>query len=80
MDIERDWRLTNQECYLKNRTLEYRRYPSGAAHDHCEFCFQTFGEMAEGLREGYCTQDEYHWICCACYTDFKAQFCWTLSK
>jgi predicted Fe-S protein YdhL (DUF1289 family) len=32
------------------------------------------------LHEGYCTQDEYHWICDQCFKDFKERFHWTVEN
>ena len=31
---------------------------------------------ASGRAKGYSTKDEYHWICPACYKDFKDLFQW----
>jgi hypothetical protein len=30
----------------------------------------------EALHEGYCTLDDYHWICSECFHDFKELFGW----
>ena len=45
-------------------------------HEHCEFCFDKFGESEGMLHSGYCTLDGYRWICEQCYQDFKDQFEW----
>jgi hypothetical protein len=40
-----DWRLRNQERYLKGATLYRRQYEPASEqndHDHCEFCFTKF--------------------------------------
>jgi len=40
-----DWRLMNQERYLKGVTLSWRAYvPANPTndHDHCEFCQAKF--------------------------------------
>jgi Zn-finger protein len=76
-----DWRLTNQESYLKCASLENRPYEPASQendHDHCEFCFVKFTALAmpETRQEGYSTPDGYRWICTACYTDFKDLFDW----
>ena len=74
-----DWRLTGQEKYLTGVSLSRKAYkkPSDAwDHDHCEFCSAKFSQMENDLHEGYATEDEYHWICEACYNDFKDRFQW----
>ena len=40
-----DWRLTNQEGYLREATLTWKRYHAPHEtwdHDHCEFCWAKF--------------------------------------
>jgi hypothetical protein len=76
MDKQRDWRLTNQEKYLKNVELKYSAYDKVGEHDHCEFCMAKFSEQNEDLHEGYCMIDEYRWICTQCFEDFKDLFHW----
>ena len=78
-----DWRITNQENYLRGVTLTRRLYRQNAKnlqwdHDHCNFCFATFSLLQQegALREGYCTLDDYHWICLDCFEDFKELFEW----
>lgn len=67
-----DWRLTDQEEYMKNLKLYHTNYTKNN-HDHCEFCFYKF-EKKEQI--GYCTTDYYRWICEECYKDFKEVFDW----
>jgi len=78
-----DWRLTNQENYLKGVALVFRRYRQYAknpewTHDHCQFCRATFSEkdLADVLHEGYATLDDHHWVCARCFKDFKETFEW----
>jgi hypothetical protein len=78
-----DWRLQDQERYLTGAKLTfraYRRYPKNPDwdHDHCEFCGAKFmvEEAPDVLHEGYCTLDEYRWICSTCFADFRARFSW----
>ncbi len=76
-----DWRLTNQEKYLKDvilRWKKYTKYREGWEHDHCEFCWAKFMESddPEVLKEGYATEDKYRWICKQCFEDFKELFQW----
>jgi hypothetical protein len=76
-----DWRLTNQEKYLQNKSLMFSRWTQRHErndHDHCEFCFAKFGNFEESLHEGYCTEDRYRWICKDCFNDFKDRFNWTV--
>jgi hypothetical protein len=74
-----DWRLTNQETYLKGRALVRRAYNAPRPdwdHDHCEFCwakFSTDPRIAERLTEDYVTDDE-QWICEPCFADYAAMF------
>ena len=81
MRAENDWRLTNQEGYLKGVALSWRSYvPAGTGndHDHCEFCAEKFmvGGVHNTLAEGYSTQDGYRWICKTCFDDFVDLFGW----
>ena len=78
-----DWRRRGQEDYLLGKTLlhrTYRQYPANPSwdHDHCEFCWAKFmvGDDPDVLHVGYCTEDEYHWICETCFEDFKEEFRW----
>lgn len=77
MEKKDDWRLTNQENYLKNKTVYYTNYKKTGSfeHDHCAFCFCNFNSEEQ---KGYCTTDYYHWICEECYEDFKEQFRWQI--
>jgi hypothetical protein len=84
-DEESDWRLQGQEKYLVGVTLVHRAYRRYAAnprwdHDHCEFCWDKFmvEDLPDVLHEGYCTLDEYRWICATCFADFKGRFGWTV--
>jgi hypothetical protein len=74
-----DWRLTNQENYLKSKELFHTYYnqKENHNHDHCAFCMETF-ISEEQL--GYCTTDYYKWICEECYSDFKDMFEWKVVK
>ncbi len=81
MREENDWRLRNQEDYLKNKTLikvECRKPSEKWDHDHCDFCWAKFSEYDGDIHEGYCTKDESIWICEECYEDFKDMFEWKI--
>jgi Zn-finger protein len=76
-----DWRLTNQERYLKGATLVKRSYEPASKendHDHCEFCFAKFmtAALPETIHEGYATPDGYRWVCINCFEDFVDLFEW----
>jgi hypothetical protein len=78
-----DWRLTNQEKYLKDKVLhlkDYKDRKTSTDHDHCEFCFDRFSEDNKDINRGYCTEDDYYWICPTCYNDFKDLFQWRLQE
>jgi len=66
MNNAQDWRVTNQERYLRGVTLIWRTYAPASPsndHDHCEFCFAKFmpGSEPETFQEGYATVDGYRW-------------------
>lgn len=78
-----DWRLQGQERFLQRAVLRRARWTRprpGWDHDHCAFCWAKFMEedQPEVLHEGYTTPDRYHWICAACFGDFKDRFGWRL--
>ena len=82
-----DWRLTNQENYLKGVKLVRRKYIQSIEnpdldHDHCCFCWAKFSliDATEFLKEGYATSDGYHWICSQCFEDFKDRFQWAVHE
>jgi hypothetical protein len=82
-----DWRLQGQERYLKGVTLTLRKYERYAPnpswdHDHCEFCGAKFmvEDVPDVLHEGYCTADQYRWICVGCFTDFREHFEWKVEE
>ena len=72
-----DWRLMNQEKYLKNKNLLHINYnqEKNHDHDHCAFCMEKF---TTEQHKGYCTEDYYYWICEKCFDDFKGLFNWTV--
>jgi hypothetical protein len=87
MTLESDWRLRGQHKYLFGIILihrDYRRFPKNEKwdHDHCEFCSAKFTieESSNALQKGYCTEDEYHWVCEQCFKDFKGHFGWTVKE
>ena len=76
-----------QEHYLTGAMLVRRQYRRPQRnpnwnHDHCEFCWAKFmdEDFPNVLREGYCTEDEYRWICEQCFTDFREQFGWSINQ
>jgi hypothetical protein len=85
MREENDWRLTNQETYLKGVPLcrkKYVQYSDSWEHEHCEFCWAKFmnEDAPDVLREGYATEDNYRWICGQCFEDFKDLFQWEVRR
>ena len=74
-----DWRLTNQSEYLLGKTFclkKYQKRRDDWEHDHCEFCWGKFSDADGDRHEGYTTEDNYHWICHACFRDFEAMSDW----
>jgi len=78
-----DWRLRGQERYLRGADLYWRAYRRFGGnpewdHDQCSFCWAKFmvEDHPDVLHEGYCTLDEYHWICSRCFDTFKDLFGW----
>jgi hypothetical protein len=51
-------------------------------HDHCSFCWTTFTEERDPdtLQVGYATADRFHWVCPACYEDFRERFGWPTTE
>ena len=87
MADESDWRLMGQERYLTGVVLVRCRYcrpqhNSNWDHDHCAFCWAKFmiEDFPDVLHEGYCTKDEYHWICAQCFADFRDLFGWSVQQ
>ncbi|MBQ9985380.1 MAG: hypothetical protein IJP38_03625 [Oscillospiraceae bacterium] len=77
--LSEDWRLTDQEDYLKRRTLLHTHYIQPSPnwdHDHCVFCW---GKIDEKTHSSYVVEDDARfWICEECYEDFKEMFEWTV--
>jgi len=83
MREENDWRLMAQERFLEGVALKrmiWKQSYDNWDHDHCEFCFAEISEYDGVLHEGYCTLDEYHWICEECFEDFKDMFHWSVES
>ncbi len=68
-----DWRLTNQEKYMKNLIFIRKKY-DGKDHDHCSFCWSKFGYNESDISDGYCSIDGKHWVCDNCFKDFQTEF------
>jgi hypothetical protein len=84
MTRSKDWRLAGNK-HLKGALLHRRKYflwQPDWTHDHCEFCMQAIvveGDPGAGpntLTEGWATDDEYYWICDACFQDLRARMRW----
>ncbi len=76
---QNDWRLMGQEKWLAKKTLSWRQYKASTPtwdHDHCVFCTAKFREGGDlvTLHEGWVTSDGNHWVCAACFEDFKEMF------
>ena len=75
-----------QETYLQDRRLELRVWRSERPdwdHDHCSFCQRHISvplaaDDPDAVDRGYSTEDSYHWVCEACFADFRSRFGWTV--
>ena len=76
-----DWRLVNQENYLKGKTLIKAsfRETNDFDHTHCAFCWDKFSNHIDMMHIGYRVVDGPWWICEKCFSDFKEQFNWKLA-
>lgn len=77
MIAKNDWRITNQEDYLKDKMMKkikYKDVASDTSHDHCAFCWDKISAAKNDLHDAYCTLDEKHFVCEACFNDFKKSF------
>jgi hypothetical protein len=73
-----DWRLTPAHERLRGRRFEHKPWHAsreGWDHDHCEFCWRKFPseEPAGWTAAGPAGESDYHWICDACFADFRDQ-------
>ena len=83
---EDDWRLQGQERYLTGRTLRWAvwwSYQEGWDHDHCEFCWAEISDRPIDDHTEYnamwvTADDDYHWICPNCFSDFRTRFGWSV--
>lgn len=75
---DKDWRLCGSKDHLHGLTLKKSAFRGNIKndHEHCELCWEKFGEGDGMLREGYCTLDSYHWVCEECFDDLKDHFKW----
>ena len=83
IDKKDDWRLNDQELYLKDKILQKKIFvpPSEEKdHTHCSFCWAKFSENSTDLHEGYTAEEGRYWICLECFHDFKDRFNWTLKN
>jgi hypothetical protein len=79
MNMTEDWRLQNQDSYLSGKEFELKKYTHSSEnwdHDHCAFCSKKFSNSLTEKDiecEGYTTQENYYWVCKACFKDFSEQ-------
>lgn len=77
-----DWRIDNAK-HTRGAFLQlkkYTRYSETWEHDYCEACWAKFMESPAPnvLTEGYATEDNYRWICPACFSELKDAMEWKL--
>ena len=78
--MNNDWRLTNQMNYLYGKKLTKKNYTKCSEsweHEHCEFCVDRIDETTG---EVYTTEDNYHWVCPKCFSDFRDMFKWEVDE
>lgn len=78
-----DWRRQGQEKFLFGTTLIHQKYVPYSErweHDHCSFCYRKLSVAGGDVDTGYCTTDQYYWICEECFADFRHEFQWTVRK
>ena len=84
-----DWRLSGQEHYLQGKTVRFQRFQIRREtpvwdHEHCVFCtrkivddlakYEKYAAPGELITDAYTTEDEKHWICPQCFSDFQERF------
>lgn len=47
-------------------------------HEHCVMCGGKFSENASVLQTGYRTTDAAHWVCSACFDEYRAEYQWSV--
>lgn len=68
----------------------YKRWSESWDHDHCNLCMEKFVQAPtadlDARTEGYAAvgrgpegQDDYHWVCGGCFSDFCDRFGWTVA-
>ncbi len=81
-----DWRLRGQDEYMQNEVFEYVRFTleRDGGHAHCEFCWHKFMEDSNAISDcsdsGYRSVSGKHWVCGACFADFRDMLHWTVAK
>ena len=78
-----DWRIMGQEGYLMEKQLEYRQYDREIAIEdfvQCEFCWNTFDDEPQKIKNAYFEPHKKVWICEKCFRDFQRYFHWTVTE
>lgn len=78
--MQNDWRLVNQENYLKDKLVTKANFneTESCDHVHCAFCWEKIGKGLDMVHSGYRVVDGPWWICDTCFHDFKESFGWIL--
>ena len=87
MQPEQDWRIDNCKM-LRGVALRRKKYSAPSKqwdHDHCAFCQLHISvppppDNEDAVESGWATEDGYHWVCEACFADFRDQFGWTVGS
>lgn len=79
--MDYDW-IVNDHLFLMGAKLVYTKFvPEGTDdHEHCDLCWEKFMDAEGFQRYGYCTTDEYGWVCEECLNKYKSLFGWTVVR
>ena len=80
--MNNDWRINDHQKYLHGIALKKTTFKESAKndHEHCELCWEKFSNNDGDAHEGYCTLNNYYWICEECFKDFCDLFNWTIQQ
>jgi hypothetical protein len=84
MPSDGDWRLQGQENHMHGRAMRWAVWTPTRDdwdHDHCVFCSAEISDRPVDDHTDYnaawvTSDDAYHWVCPACFDDFRERFEW----
>ena len=63
--------------HLKRSTYPISPYDD---HEHCTMCGAKFSKHPDEIHEGYVTTDGQHWVCDACFNDYRKAYGWVVEN